>query len=71
MQSGGGIAPVKFLPKMDTLNLNIYKPKAREKLSSSRQKHQGGERKDRNCPRCNGGWNFEQQRDISENNAVI
>ena len=70
MQSGGGIAPVKFLTKMDILDLNIYKPKVREKLSSSRQK-QGGERKDRNCPRCNGGWNFEQQRDISENTAVI
>lgn len=71
MQSGGSIAPVRFLPKMDKLDLNTYKPKIREKLSSSCQKHQGCERKDRNCPRCNAGWNLEQQKDISENNAVI
>ena len=45
MQSGGSIAPVRFLPKMDKLDLNIYKPKVREKLSSSHQKHQGRERR--------------------------
>ena len=30
MQSGGSIAPVRFLPKMDKLDLNIHKPKVRE-----------------------------------------
>lgn len=46
MQSGGSIAPVRFLPQMDKLDLNIYKPKVREKLSSSHQKHQGCEKRE-------------------------